>query len=299
MAILHKVSRGDKLESIARKYGHRDGKLIWAASDNRSVVSKRGKPENLQPGDVLAVPPNEKDAKELEKKVASLSKSRAGNQSLLAVLDNENERLEHRMAILDQLISGSRDSTTQLVGDVERNLRDMKTIATNADLAWTLTKIFKSLVRIANLCKKFMSGAIANLYDINKRAVKEVSTLASDPLKDQGVKAVSTLKQNSNSAVAIGGIIADAYDKIYSPSYWFYAVVQKQQAATWSKALASEVGDEIEERIRRVRNEGAKQVRMLQDRQAAFKTQLAETLRMRTECLSRLKTCEQGGARLR
>ena len=64
----HKVVKNDTLIGIARKYGHKDNDWtkIWNHPSNRSVASKRGKPELIQPGDIFIVPPSAKEMQEYE-----------------------------------------------------------------------------------------------------------------------------------------------------------------------------------------------------------------------------------------
>ena len=56
----YKVKKGDTLASISKQFQHRKWETIWEAPENKTLILKRKKPDAIQPGDQLTIPPNEK-----------------------------------------------------------------------------------------------------------------------------------------------------------------------------------------------------------------------------------------------
>lgn len=67
---------------------------------------------------------------------------------------------------------------------------------------------------------------------------------------------------------------------------------------TFSQAMTGEVGQDIEQRIKWVIGEGAKQIQRLQATQNTIRGQLSETQTLLKECDARLKWNEQEATKL-
>lgn len=175
----------------------------------------------------------------------------------------------------------------------------MKGWASGVDAAATLAQMGVTLGKIGGLARQSTKLGGEALKMVNEKAIEEVTALATDPLKDASIKAVATLKSRTGSALGYVGIVAESWDKMTSPSFWANAYVQKfKEGKTFSQAMTSEVGEDIEERIKWVIAEGARQIKRLQDQQNAIKAQLAETRSLMRECDARIKWNEQEAAKL-
>ncbi len=296
---VHKVVKGDTVALIAKKYGHSDWKAVWNAKENKPLVSKRGKPENIQPGDALVIPPNDKDQKAVEVKVAALYRARDGNVHLREALTNEMDRLKHKVTIFSELITDSQQFTQKTVAELQDNLAGMKGWAKGVDVTATLLQMGVSVAKVGSLAKASTTASGEALKKLNEEAEKEVRKLATDPLKDEGVKAVGKLKDNQGMALAAVGIVADSWDKMTSPSFWADAWIKKfHEHKSWSEAVSGEVGDDIVERIKWVEAQGAQTVSHLKQTQSKFAAQLGETQALLKECDARIKWNEQEAAKL-
>jgi len=65
---VYNIKKGDTLGSIAKQFQHRKWETIWNAPENKSLASKRKKPELIQSGDQLTIPANEQQQKEAKQK---------------------------------------------------------------------------------------------------------------------------------------------------------------------------------------------------------------------------------------
>lgn len=289
----HKFAKGETLDGIAKKY-RTDPKTLWKAGENKALVAKRGKPEALLPGDVIAIAPSEKELKEATQKVEQLRKMRDAAGKLLDALGKEDQRTQRRIKVYSDLIVDNRKSTLEVVGQLKKTLADMKGWADGVDAAATVAQITASLTQI---CAKGMQATKlsgAALEEMNKELTKDVLMLPVDQLKDAGIKSAGQLKERADSPLVYVGIVANSWEKMMAPSFWANTFVQiTQNGKSWSDAVAMDVGDDIQERIKSVVAEGMIQVQKLEQQLASARTQQAENRTLTAECQARIKWCEQ------
>lgn len=296
-SLIHKVVKGDTLDAIAKKYKS-DAKAIWKFADNKAVVSKRGKPESIQPGDSIVIPPSDKDLKEQAKKLEDLRLAREFNADLRRVFEGESKRNQRRLAIYNELIASNRDGTAEIVRQLEGNLRDMKGWADGVDAAALIATIAVSITKIASLGAKSAQATGTALEAINKEAQKELIGMTKAPFEDAGVKAASKLKDSAASPVGYVGVMADSWSRMTSPSFWAYAAVKKIEGKSWSEAASADIGDEIEARIREVQAQGQEQEAKLRENIRRVMEADKETQASLRECDMRIGFYEKEAAKL-
>ena len=108
----HKLAKGEALDGIAKKY-RTDPKALWKAAENKALVTTRGKPEALLPGDLIVIPPSGKELKEATQKVEQLRKMRDAAGKLLDTLEKEDQRTQRRIKVYGELIVDNRKSTVE------------------------------------------------------------------------------------------------------------------------------------------------------------------------------------------
>lgn len=273
----YKIGSSDKIDQIPKKFGHKDWKLIWQAPDNKSLVSKRGKPEKLQPGDMLSIPPNEKQLQEIAAKVADLNKDRDRCVKALPVIAEEKARVQRKVDALARIQADDDRFTAQIVTQLEGDLAGVKGVSQDVDVAAMLAQITVSLVKLSSLGLKAATASTEELAKINKESTKEVIKLATDTPKDVGTKELGTLKSNSTKALSYVGTAADWWDKLTSPSWWGYTYAEhKYNGKTWTEAAKMEIGQDIEEKIKEVKDGLDKRRKETQAQQNVLKAQLAD-----------------------
>ena len=289
----HKLAKGETLDGIAKRY-RADPKTLWKTADNKALVTKRGKPEALLPGDVIVIPPGEKELKEATQKVEQLRKMRDAAGKLLDALEKEDQRTQRRIKVYSELIADNRKSTIEIVGQLKKTLADMKGWADGVDAAATVAQITVSLTQI---CAKGMQATKLSgvaLEEMNKELTKDVLMLPADQLKDAGIKLAGQLKERADSPLAYIGVVANSWEKMMAPSFWANTFVQiTQNGKSWSDAVAMDVGEDIQERIKSVVAEGMIQVQKLEQQLASARNQQAENRTLTAECQARIKWCEQ------
>lgn len=293
----HKFAKGETLDGIAKRY-RADAKALWKAADNKALVAKRGKPEALVPGDVIVVPPSEKELKEATQKLEQLRKTRDAAGKMLEALEKENQRAQRRVKIYSELIVDNRKSTIEIVGELKKTLADMKGWADGVDAAATVAQI---TVSITQICAKGMQASKlsgAALEEMNRELTKDVLMMPADQLKDVGIKLTGQLKERADSALGYVGVVANSWEKMMAPSFWANTFVQiTQNDKSWSDAVAMDVGEDIQERIKSVVAEGVRQVQKLEQQLASARSLQAENRKLTTECEARIKWFEQEAAK--
>ncbi|MEM9146995.1 MAG: hypothetical protein AAGC57_12440 [Pseudomonadota bacterium] len=53
---VHKFRKGEELEKLSKKWGHRGARPIWEHAENKGLHSKRKTADALAPGDRIFIP---------------------------------------------------------------------------------------------------------------------------------------------------------------------------------------------------------------------------------------------------
>ena len=270
----YKIKKGDTLAAIAKAFGHQDWKSIWLAGENRTLVSKRRVPEAIQAGDVLSVPPNPAQMRE-----------RAGRlKASLASLKDEEDRTRRRIRLLTNLLDDEQEMTEQTVKELSATLRGMKGTARNVDAAAELVALGTSMFKVFSIAGKATRASAKELLQLDKEAQKAGEEFLRDKADDLLLKMGAKMKENANYGIAFIGTALDVVERENSPSYWANAWVQyRGNGKSWSEAVASEVGDDIEARIKGIK--------------AAAARRRSSTLEHRSRLQKHLEDCQQATQR--
>ncbi|MEN1678586.1 MAG: LysM domain-containing protein [Planctomycetota bacterium] len=295
----HTVKKGDTLESIAKKYGHKQWKAIWNDPENKKVVRKRGEPQKIEPGDVLVIPLTDKQKKEVQKKLDALHEDRDTQIKLLEVIDGEGARIDAKIKRYDQLIKSHQDATGKIVAQLNGDLKGMKKWGSGVDVAANLINLGRGLAKLGKTAYDASKASGEALKKINEEGLKQVIDMKKGQAKDLGVMAAKSMKDNESQTAAAIGILADSYSKMTSPSFWANTWVQMtQNGKSWSEAVTMEVGDDIKQRIAEVKAQSNKLLKTLQDRKADEQSRKKQLPKDAAAAQQRIKLIEQEVAEL-
>jgi len=115
------VKKGDKVSAIAKTFGFSDWKVIWNDKANDGLRKSRGKPESIEAGDKLVIPPDPQVGKESEEQLRKLQSALERTRKLR--VDSEKS---------------FREMETQLEGEFE----DMEDLSDKVDLAALIATAF-------------------------------------------------------------------------------------------------------------------------------------------------------------
>ena len=289
----YRIVKGDTIESVAKRNGIADWKKLWNAPENRALVARRKRPEAIQPGDVLVLPPTFSEMRQAAAKSAIAEKERTARVAVRDAAGSEVVRLKARIKVYDDLIASHRRTTEQIVAELQKNLSGMKGWASGVDAAKRLTEMGWTLGKLCALGAKASKASGFALVRLNKEAADEAMDLAKGAREELLVTVLGTLKDNANAAASALGAAADGWDKVTSPSFWAHVYVQMtDNGKTWSEAVTSDVGDGIRERIRWVQSESDKTQKALTERRQALADRLSKAQQLEKACAARIARCE-------
>ncbi len=249
----YKFKKGDSLDDIAKKHGLKDGNVIWKFPENKAVASKRGKPDQLQAGDTLVLPPSEREIKAAHDRTAKA----------LAAVDGELARTKHKLAVIDKLINESNANYLDIVKQLNADKAQIKNAGDAADAAAMLASMGKSLATITVKGAATAKLTAAELEKLNKELLSECKSMVGDPLQTGVAKALAGCLNSSNSASIFVGALGDSFDKMTSPSFWASTATQLLAGKGWSEAVTTNVADEIDDQILAIQNQRAEQLKVL------------------------------------
>ena len=134
-----KWAKGDRLERIAQKYKLKSWKPIWNHVNNRAIVKKRKKPENLQPGDVLVIPPDEKEQKRLENVMERFEAVKSQTDGYIQLQEKRIDDLEKKI-----------ESFYKVVDKYSRRKFDSQEVRQIVDLSVAVTTSLESMLDAAS-----------------------------------------------------------------------------------------------------------------------------------------------------
>jgi len=269
----HKVIKNDTLSGMAKKYGHKDWKTIWNAPENKSIVSKRKKPELIQPGDIFIIPPNERELKDVEQRIVYLNNIRNKDAAAYKELLEYVKTLEAKIAGLETSIDDEKSSTAEFLKTQKDNLDELTNFAGNIDLA----------AAIANMAASSAMAAKKG-YDLAKGSASVLKTTGIISLKvaksqiltwDNAAKIVNSLDEEEPDSVI--GVIAESWLKMTSPSFWANTYVLMKDGKSWSEASTAKVGDDIKKIMKDHLAASQQKVAKLEAQLKAAKNDLAST----------------------
>ncbi len=233
-----KFAKGDSLDAIAKKHGVKaDG--IWKYPDNKKIVQTRGKPDKLQPGDLLVIPPSEK----------AVQAARKSLDDDIKVVEAELARVKKRAAALDR----AEHDIIASVDDAKKQLKAQASKIQSASNAVDLAAIVISLGRIISGAMKKGLSAVdkigEELEEHTKDVQKDAIKLAYSPFKDVSVKVVGGSAASSNEAVLLVQTAVQSFDKMTSPSFWTNTAYQLASGKNWSDAVNTQVTKDLDDRV--------------------------------------------------
>ena len=232
-----KFAKGDNIEAIAKKYGVKSDR-IWKYPENKKVAQTRGRPEKLQPGDPLVIPPSDKELQAAQKDLENNSK----------VVKGEMDRIKRRVAALDRAAKDIASSVDDAKKELQGQASKIENVSNAADLASVVIGLGKV---VSGTMKKGLAAIEKTGVELEKHnheVQKESINLIYSPFKAVTVKVVGNSAMASDEAVILIQEVAKAYDKMTSPSFWTNTIYQLGAGKSWSEAVNTKVSKELQDR---------------------------------------------------
>lgn len=244
-AVKHKVTKSDKVIQIAKKYGHKDWKVIWKDPKNKPLVKKRKDPERIQPGDIVVIPPTQKELAEAAKYATQLQ------EAMIAEMEHEAYCLEFakqfsRLAETNKnSAKTSRKSYDELIWKTKYVAGRADGTSADVDFVNDIVGLFMTGVGVAT------SGAKAATVESKAQAAAEkdfskaISKASISPIHKHAYAEMTkflekSAKSGSQSAMFAAEVMK-AFDNMKKPSFWGQAVARYSQGASWEDVTSTDI----------------------------------------------------------
>ncbi len=253
---IHKVKKGEKLIGIAKKYKHKNWKTIWNAPENKKLVSKRKKPEQIQPGDVLIIPFNQAEMTDITQEITYWQQNLDADGHLVNSFDKRIKESRNTIAKLTKTAALSDQLHKSIVVELQKTAKGAKKWGTTVDAIATVAQLMINLGKLVKTGKRAMKLSGDELEKINKQLAKDALNMAYDPIAKEARKAGAKHVQNEKSGYSLAlvslGILSDSFDKMTSPSFWAWTVVRLKEGDSWSDAVTYDFQKEVKQKITRM-----------------------------------------------
>ena len=217
----YKFKKNDTLEKIAKSWGVAKASYIWDDPMNKSVKSKRKKPDALVPGDILHIPYTLKQKKAiLEKKLHYLDLI-DGEAALAAHFAKQSDLFAAAARRADARIKELQKSRDDLEKYLLRIEKDVKATSQAVDIA---AAVLTLLVGLSKTAAKAAKASGDELVKLNKEAMKQITGVpaekAKGAAKEAGVKYLLDPKNEISMVGLTVGTLSESFDKMTSPSFW-------------------------------------------------------------------------------
>lgn len=249
----HKIAKNEKLDQVVRKYGHKDWKLIWKDKGNSALVSKRKTPENLQPGDMVNIPPNEKQIKEELAYIAQLQ------TSIVAEMAAEKyfTGFAKQFSMLAQQNNNAVDSVAKDYKKIIGKVQDVRSKASRTkegvDVTADMALMMLGLAKIAQAGVKSAVASGDELLKINNQAMAEAIALTTAPVGkltvDAGNKYLTDAKAGRSTGALLVGELSTAFNNLTKPSFWGTTAAKLIDGADWSTAVTADLDADLKKVI--------------------------------------------------
>lgn len=223
-AVQHKVAKSDKVATIAKKYGHKDWKLIWKDPANKKLVKLRGKPEKIEPGDFITIPPNQ----------AELAAAAAYATELQEAIITEMNHAKHCTefaSLFERLAKSNRKAHKSAKADWDKIIASTKYsiayaegTAKDVDVAADILALFTMTVGVAKSGAKAANAQAADMKAANDDFAATMVSAAANPLQKhvmtEGTKFLKDSKRNGSKGALLAGAVFDAFSDMQKPSFW-------------------------------------------------------------------------------
>ncbi len=218
---IHTVKKGDNLNKIAAKHGFKNFEVIYKHKDNAKFRKSRPNPDEIMPGDKIAIPEPDSPA---------------------AVVDKKSVReIETVLARLKKIRTKSAADFNSLRGDVNKEYNKVKKFSNNIDLIGTLSTMGVGLGFKVKDAYKASTLAGKELAAFNKKFLKDFvvdkslhdTQLIARAFQDD-IKETSTAGLWGKRAVTVFG-------ELFTPSFWAGAATEIAKGnfdpIKWKKCL--------------------------------------------------------------
>jgi len=294
---IHKVKKNEKLADIPKKYKHKDWKDIWKAPENKRLASKRKKPDQLEPGDVLTIPFNAAQWTEITNEIAGWQAMMAADTELLDYFESSRANSEITIKKVKDLVV-YHEKWIKTVEDYHQKANAEAKKWTNAvDAIATVTQLVFNLGKMAKAGLKASKSVGQELAKLNGQVTKDVVNLARDPIAKEARKAGAKHAQDAKNgfSLVVGGlgVISDSFDRMSAPSFWAWTACRLVEGDSWSDATAYDFKKETKKTLANLTKDTRQKLAKLKQSIAGIEALIGGISKERNNALGRIADAEK------
>lgn len=213
--IKHTVKKGETLTSIGKKHGGTP-EQIFNDKANAKLKKLRGKPEKIQPGDVVVIPKTGPDKKQLQSLVKSLEAQRAQRAATIKELEDSCKAMKARFA------------------DTKKKYKKQMT---GIQMAEMIVMIHKDMAKIGVRSMKVGKGADA-IAKANRKHVTDIASMFLTGTSPATTKLADYNEKANMTAAKVVGKGINAYFNLTSPSFYGSRIAVLKQDGFFKKVLS-------------------------------------------------------------
>ncbi|MBL4918714.1 hypothetical protein [Szabonella alba] len=289
----HKIGKNEKLDSVIKKYGHKDWKIIWKDKANASLVSKRKEPENLQPGDVVIIPPNAKQAQEIAEYIFKLNESLVAERAFVDSCNGFEQRFTRMAAQNRKYADELADEYGDMIHKIKLTNSSTKRTSDGVDVAADIALLFVAIGKLGQASSKAAKSSGAELKKINDDAAKDAMAFAASPVEKVIVSAcgkfLSDAKAGRSYTALFVGDLVTASANLTKPSFWGKTIVKLHDGASWSEAVTADLSKDLDKAIEKLER----------DRDAAVRGFLTTAKSLEQRAVEMKKAAKNAGSHIK
>ncbi len=289
---VHKVKKGETLTDIAKKYKLKSWKDIWQAPENKKLVAKRKKAEQIQPGDVFTIPFNPAQWDKITQEIAEWQGMLAADTKLLASFEKRRAQSENAIKKLQRTAALSDKMHKAIVAELQKTAAGAKRWGTTVDAIATVSQLMVGLGKMVKTGYKAASVTGKELIEINEKLAKDAVVMIQAPIKTEARKAVAKHVQNEKKGYSLAlvslGILSDSFDKMTSPSFWAWTVARLKEGDSWSDAVTYDFQKEVKQKIAQITRDHKQSLGEIRKAIAAQKKLIGEISKERNNTIGRI-----------
>jgi len=252
MSRKHTFRKGEKLEALAKKYKFKKFDLIW--KENKLLQKKRGKPENIAPGDVIEIPMSPEEKAEIDARRALLLSQIESERLLAATLETHAIVYEEAAAEFAGYIKESNAFYGRMTSQLDTDYKNIMKMKMGVDIAWEIASMARTMGKLGADYKGALkdSGKMSKLNEKMKNAAESIAKRPKDYLSGEASKAIKdyVIKKGPKelkTAIEVHQIMEDSVKNMQSVTFWYLAAASKLEGKSFEESMTRDLGAEKKE----------------------------------------------------
>jgi hypothetical protein len=229
--------KNDRFDKVAKDWGFQKSAQVWDDPMNRTLKTKRKKPDALEPGDVIQMPYTDKQKLAITNEKLKYLDLIDGEVALARELARQAGLFASSAKIAFSRIETLRKDRADFEKSLKRIDKDIKDTKKVVD---TVNEVLQLLASLGATGAKASKASGDDLAKLNKEALKKITGIPAEKAKGAAKEAaVKYLLDEKNEISVVGktvGALEDSWSKMNSPGFWAQTIARMRtsgKGVTW------------------------------------------------------------------